>query len=63
MAEVVSSQPLNAEAQVHAWVSPSEICGGQVALGQVFLGILWFSPSLSFHSGSLWDEVGDGGCS
>jgi hypothetical protein len=44
MAEVVSCQPLNAEAQVHAWVSPSEICGGQVALGQVFLGILCFSP-------------------
>jgi hypothetical protein len=29
MAEVVSRQPLTAEAQVHAQVNPCGICGGQ----------------------------------
>jgi hypothetical protein len=45
MAEVVSRRPLATEARVRAWVNPCGICGGQVALGQVFLRVV-----LSYHS-------------
>jgi hypothetical protein len=44
MAQVVSRRPLTAEAWVRAGVSPYGICGGQVALGQVFLPVLRFYP-------------------
>jgi hypothetical protein len=44
MAEVVSYQPLTAAAQVHAWVNPVGFVVDKVALGQVSLQALWFSP-------------------
>jgi hypothetical protein len=38
MAQVVSHQPLTAEARVRVRVNPCGICGGQsVTLGQVYL--------------------------
>jgi hypothetical protein len=42
MAQVVSRRRLTAEARVHA--QGYGICGGQMALGQVFLRCLRFSP-------------------
>jgi hypothetical protein len=36
MAEAVSRRSLTAEVRVRSRVSPSGICGGKVALGQVF---------------------------
>jgi hypothetical protein len=44
MARTVSRRPLTAEARVHARASPRGICGDIVALGQVFLRFLRFSP-------------------
>jgi hypothetical protein len=36
MVQVVSHQPLIAEARVHAWVSPSSICGKLSGTGTGF---------------------------
>jgi hypothetical protein len=36
MAQVISSQPLNTEAWVHAWVCPFGICDGQFGTGTGF---------------------------
>jgi hypothetical protein len=44
MAWVVSRRPLTAMAQVHARVSPVVFVVDKVALGQVFIWVLWFSP-------------------
>jgi hypothetical protein len=55
MAQVVSRRPLTAEAWVHALVSPCGICGGQVALEQVFYG---FPLSVSFRGPPCTRPVG-----
>jgi hypothetical protein len=44
MAQAVSRWPLTAETRVRARVNPCRIYGGKVALGQVFLLFLRFSP-------------------
>jgi hypothetical protein len=44
MTQGVSRQPFTKEAQVRARVCPGGICGGNVALGQVFLRVLPSSP-------------------
>jgi hypothetical protein len=44
MAQMVSHQPFTTESWVCARVSPCGVCGGHVALGQVFHQVLWFSP-------------------
>jgi hypothetical protein len=44
MGQAVSFWPLTVETWLHVWVSPYGICGGKVALGQVFLQVLQFSP-------------------
>jgi hypothetical protein len=36
MAEAVSCWPLTVEAQVHTWVNPCSICGGQSGTGTGF---------------------------
>jgi hypothetical protein len=51
--QAVSHQLLTAEAQVRALVSPCGICDGQSGT-KVFLRVLWFSPSVLFHHGSLF---------
>jgi len=48
-----SRQVFNAKTQVPSHAAPSEICGVQVALGQVFIRVLWLSLSISFHQCSL----------
>jgi hypothetical protein len=45
VAQSVNRWPFIAEVQVHAQVDPCGICGGQIALGQVFLQVLWFAPA------------------
>jgi hypothetical protein len=42
MAQVVNHRPVTAEVRVQSQASPCEICGGQVALGQVSLSISGF---------------------
>jgi hypothetical protein len=46
MAQKLSSCPLTAETQVRSHVIAYEICEKQsdIALGQVFLQVIWFSP-------------------
>jgi hypothetical protein len=44
MAQAVSWRPLTVEAQVHAQVVHVEFVVDKVALGQVFLRVLWFFP-------------------
>jgi hypothetical protein len=44
MAQAVSRRPPTAEAQVRFRVTPCGICGGKIALGQVFLQVLRVSP-------------------
>jgi hypothetical protein len=44
MAQAVSRLPLTEEARVRSRVGPCGICGGKVALGQVYLRVLRFSP-------------------
>jgi hypothetical protein len=44
MAQAVSRYPLIAEARVLTMISRCGICGGKVALGQVFLKVIRFSP-------------------
>jgi hypothetical protein len=51
MAQAVSCRPLTAVARVCTWVNPVGFLVDKVALGQVFLRVLWFSPSVSFHRG------------
>jgi hypothetical protein len=48
MAQVVSRQPLTAEAQVRVQVNPCGICGGQSGTGQVFTEYLGFP--CKYHS-------------
>jgi hypothetical protein len=50
MAQVVSRRPLTAEARVSARVSPYGFVVDKVAMGQVFLRGLWFSPIHIIHS-------------
>jgi len=49
MAQAVSLRRLTTKARVHSQVSLYEICGGQVALGQVFLRVLRVFLSVPFH--------------
>jgi hypothetical protein len=51
MAQAVSRPPLTADAGVQSKVV------GEVALGQVFIGILRFSLSISFHRGSPYSHI------
>jgi hypothetical protein len=44
MAQAVSRQPLTVTAWVRAQVNPVGFVVDKVALGQVFLRVLWFSP-------------------
>jgi hypothetical protein len=44
VAQVVSLSPVAVETWVRSQVSLSGICGGKAALGQDFLGVLWFVP-------------------
>jgi hypothetical protein len=44
MTQAVSRRPLTAPAQVRAWVNPVGFVVDKVALGQVFLQVLQFSP-------------------
>jgi hypothetical protein len=53
----VSRRPLNAEARVCVWVSPCGIRSTKVALGQVFLRVLQFSPTISFYHGFLHTHI------
>jgi hypothetical protein len=47
MAQAVSRRPLTAEAQVHAWVNPCGICGGQSGTGTGFLRVFGFPRQLA----------------
>jgi hypothetical protein len=73
MAQTVSRQPLTTEAQVHVWVSPCGICGGQSGTGAGLLRVRWFLPvsiippwlfMLIYHLGDeqyahLWPQFRD----
>jgi hypothetical protein len=52
MAQAVSRRPHTSEARVRAQFSSCEICGGQNALGQVFIRVFRFPLSISIHLGS-----------
>jgi hypothetical protein len=62
MAKVSSRRSLNTEAEVHARSIPVEFVADEVALGQVFLRVIWFSPTIiiplwhSIHIYNLGDE-------
>ena len=43
MAQAVSPQPTTVEAWLQSQTSPCGICGGQRALGQIFLPVVQFS--------------------
>jgi hypothetical protein len=49
MTQAVSSGPLTAETRVRARVSPCGMYGGKSVLGQVYLRVLRFPLSISFH--------------
>jgi hypothetical protein len=54
MSQVLSRRTFTAEARIGARDSPRGICGGHVALGQVFILVLQFSSSpysYSYHMG------------
>jgi hypothetical protein len=53
MAQAFCSRPLTAEARVRARVILCEICE-QSCTGTGFFRVLWFPPSVSFHSGSSY---------
>jgi hypothetical protein len=58
MAQVVSRRPVTAKARVCSRASPRRFVVGEVALGQVFLRVLRFSPvdiiHVDFYSCITW---------
>jgi hypothetical protein len=60
MAQVASHRPLAAEVRVRAWSIHVGFVMDKVALGQVFLRVLRFSPvNISFHRRSPNSYPGD----
>jgi hypothetical protein len=58
MSQAVSRQPVTAEAQVFARISPCDICGGQSDPGTGFLyDFFGFSPSLLVHRASPYSYI------
>jgi hypothetical protein len=49
--------PLTNEAQVHAQVSPCEICFGQSSTGTGFSWSFWFSPHQCHSTVALWIHI------
>jgi hypothetical protein len=58
VAQAVSRPPVTTEARVLARVIPFGTCGGRVALGKVFLGVL--SLPCQYHSTGLLIHVSSG---
>jgi hypothetical protein len=50
MAQAISRQDITAEARVRAQVSPCEICGGKVAVRQIFSEFFGFTVSVFHHT-------------
>jgi hypothetical protein len=57
MAQAVSQRLLTAESRVRAHSSSCGVCGGRIALGQVFLEFFGFILSISFHRSSSYSCI------
>jgi hypothetical protein len=57
MAQAVSRRPLTAAAQVRVQVNPVGFVVDKVALGQVFLRVLWFSHQYHSTMGSNFPKI------